>query len=99
MLGPAELVGSRLIDRHCHRSGRRIAAVGSAMQSEGLGIRGFDHLGGFLHGLGLNLGQAAAGCRRPGVWRSKCCTMAALTASAWVSGSMWPAPSIVCRRL
>ena len=43
MLGPAELVGGRLIDRHRHRSGRRIAAVGPAMEDESLGILRLGH--------------------------------------------------------
>ncbi len=53
MLGPAELIGSRLVDRYRHRSRRRIAAVGSAMENECLGIGGFDHRSvSFVDGLG-----------------------------------------------
>src|SRR4051794_11988864 len=48
MLGPAELVGCRLVDRHSYRSCRRIGSVGPSMQDERLGILGLDHLRSLL---------------------------------------------------
>src|SRR5471030_705156 len=92
MLGPAELVGGRLVDRHRHRSRRRIAAVGAAMEDEGLGIGGFDHRSvSFVAGLS----QAATERRPPAMLRLRCSATAAFTASLWVSGSRWPARSMV----
>jgi hypothetical protein len=38
VLGAAELIGRRLVDRHCHRPRRRVGSIATAMQSEGLGI-------------------------------------------------------------
>src|SRR5262249_54804507 len=77
-----------------------IGAVGAAMQDEGLGIRGLDHLSGLQMGW---LNYAAAGRFRSALLRSallrnRCSTMAPFTTSLWVSGSMWPAPSMVWRR-
>ena len=43
VLGSAELIGRRLIDRDRDRSRRGIRTVGAPMECEGLGLRRFDH--------------------------------------------------------